>query len=330
MNHSAAAAGAAACVVGCSTADDQLELVGDVELPGAAVRFDYQDVDTANGHLVIAHMNDDSVDVVSLSDGSTAKELPDVPTARGVIVAPEVSMFFVTASGDQLVAFDSITLEEVRRVSAGSSPDGVAWDGPDGVVGVSDQGDGALSLLPDAGAGERVQVALGDASGNVVFDATRRWFWITIEHGNDPDQLVAVDPLAASVRASFDVPGCSGAHGLRLHPDAQSAFVACEGNDVLARVDLESGDVTTGATTGGPDVLAIDADLGWLYLAAEAGDLSVYDITAPGVSRLFTQDVGADAHTVAVDPATHHAFFPLQVGPDGPPVLRIMRPTGLP
>src|SRR6478609_1194184 len=32
--------------------------VADVPLPGRSVRFDYQDVDVAKGHLVIAHMND--------------------------------------------------------------------------------------------------------------------------------------------------------------------------------------------------------------------------------------------------------------------------------
>ena len=37
---------------------------------------------------------------------------------------------------------------------------------------------------------------------------------------------------------------------------------------------------------------------------------------------------GGNAHTVAVDPATHRVFFPLKTGPDGTPVLRNMRPGG--
>src|SRR5262245_32496394 len=84
---------------GCTSEDPHLplELVADVPLPGAPVRFDYQAVDRAHGHLVIAHMSDDSVDVVDLADGSTAAELPGIPTARGVAVAPEVDRIFVTA-----------------------------------------------------------------------------------------------------------------------------------------------------------------------------------------------------------------------------------------
>ena len=87
-------AGASACA-GCAP---PLERVADVALPGDAVRFDYMDVDTANGHLVIAHMNDDSVDIVNLDDGSLAVELTGIPTARGVAVGAEAGMIFVTSS----------------------------------------------------------------------------------------------------------------------------------------------------------------------------------------------------------------------------------------
>src|SRR5258708_32919914 len=64
-----------------------LVLVTDVNLPGNPVRFDYQDLDVAKGHLVIAHMNDASVVIVKVSDGSLVKVLPHIPTARGVVVA---------------------------------------------------------------------------------------------------------------------------------------------------------------------------------------------------------------------------------------------------
>lgn len=305
-----------------------LVLVGDVDLPGGATRFDYQDVDTARGHLVIAHMNDGTVLVVDLSDGSVLKELPNIPTARGVVVADDVGLIFVTSSPNVLVAIDSTSLAEVRRVTTGSSPDGVGWDPTDQIVAVSDQGDGAVSLIADAGSGARTQVPLGVETGNVVFDATRGRFWVTVVAGSGPDQLVALEPTMAMVTTSIDVPGCDGAHGLRLHPDAQSAFIACEGNDVLARVDLDSQALTTAATGSGPDVLSVDPGLGWLYVAAESGDLTVFDVDQPGLVLVGHDEPGGNSHTVAVDPASHRVFFPLKSGPNGTPALRIMRPGG--
>jgi DNA-binding beta-propeller fold protein YncE len=279
--------------------------------------------------LVIAHMNDGEVLITSLSDGSVLKRLTDIPVARGVVVADEIGTIFVTSSPSQLVLIDNQSLTEIRRVATGTAPDGVAWDPVDKVVGVSDQGDGALSLIANAGSGERTQVQVGTTTGNVVFDATRGWFWISAVASKPPDQLVAVDPITAQIKTTIDLPGCSGAHGLRLHPDGQSAFIACEGNNVLLRVELGGAHaLTTARTSTGPDVLSIDPGLGWLYVATEGGSLSVFDINQTGVALVGHDQPGDNAHSVAVDPATHRVFFPLMAGPQGTPVLRIMKPTG--
>lgn len=304
-----------------------LSLVTDVSLPGKAVRFDYQDIDSSEQRLVIAHMDADSVVVVDLRTGNVIKEIPQISTPRGVAVAHEVGLIYVTSSPHQLVLIDSHTLGEVARVETGNGPDGVAWDPTHSVVGVSDQRDGALSLIAGAGRGERKQVKLGDETGNIVYDVLRGQFWITVVH-DGAGQLTSVDPLSAKVIASIDLAGCEGAHGLRLHPDNQSAFVACESNDVLARVELAGAhSISTGTTGAGPDVLAIDPALGWLYVAAERGDLTVFDITKPGVVLLGHQAPGSNAHSVAVDASTHRVFFPLQSGPSGAPLLRIMAPN---
>ena len=306
-----------------------LTLVSEMPLPGGSTRFDYQDLDTGAGHLVLTHMNDGSVVITDLKDGSVLKELKSIPVARGVVAADDVGIIFVTSSPDRLVLIDNKSLAEIKRVTTGHAPDGVAWDPTHKMVGVSDQQDGALSIIPDSGSGVRKQVKLGTETGNVVYDAARGWFWITVNTDSPPDQLVAVDPTTAKIATSIPLPGCDGAHGLRIHPDGQSALIACEGNDTLARVDLGGAHkVSIAATGAGPDVLAIDPGLGWLYVAAESGDLTVFDLNKPGVSLIGHDHPGDHTHTVAVDPLTHRVFFPIMVGPKGTPVLRIMKPGG--
>jgi hypothetical protein len=275
-------------------------------------------------------MNDGAVVITDLRDGSVLKVLPGIPTVRGVIVADDVGRIFATSSPSTLVLIDNKAMTVVGRVGTGNGPDGVGWDPIHKTVGVSDQSDGALSLIPSAGNGTRVQVRLGSETGNVVFDASRGVFWITVVRASPPDQLVAVDPTSAKVTTTIGLPGCSGAHGLRLHPDGQSAWVACETNYMLARVDLAGAHAVTSAPTGsGPDVLSIDPGLGWLYVAAESGDLTVFDIQKPGVVLIGHDSPGNNSHSVAVDAATHRVFFPLMAGPKGTPVLRIMRPSGI-
>jgi YVTN family beta-propeller protein len=302
-----------------------LALVADVGLPGGSTRFDYQEVDPAHGHLVVAHMNDASVLVLNLGDASVAKLLPNIPTPRGVAVGD--GRIFVTSSPAQLVVIDGTTLSEIARVPTGSGPDGVGYDPVDHVAGVSDQQDGAVSLIAGSGTGQRTQVPLGKETGNTIYDAGRGVFWAAVVNAAPPDQLVQIDPVAQKVKTRIDLPGCSGAHGLRLHPDGQSAFVACEENSAIVRVDLGGSQVTaTAPTGGGPDVMAIDPGAGWLYVAAESGNLVVFDVGKPGLVTIDQEHPGDNAHTVSVDPATHRVFFPLTAGSSGTPVMRIMLP----
>ncbi len=317
----------AACGKGGSAPSGTLlSLVNDVPLPGAANRFDYQEIDAPNNQLVVAHMNDNAVLVLSLADGSVKKLLPNIPTPRGVAVGD--GKIFVTSTPSKLVIIDASTLAELARVETGTSPDGDAFDPDDKIVGVSDQGDGALSLIANSGTGTRTPVPLGTETGNVVYDARRKQFWITVVRSSPPDQLVEVDPKAATVTTRIDLPGCGGAHGLRLHPDGQSAYIACEDNDKLARVDVGTSAITLGTTGSGPDVLSIDASKGWLYVSAESGDLTIWDINQPGTALVGHDRPGDNSHTVAADPATHRVFFPLPQGTAATPVLRIMRPSG--
>jgi DNA-binding beta-propeller fold protein YncE len=307
-----------------------LVVVADVEMPGGSTRFDYQDIDATSSYLVLAHMNDASVLVLRLRDGSVARQLPGIPTPRGVAVADDIGRIFVTSSPAQLVIIDNRLLTEVARVPTGNGPDGVSYDPIDQIVGVSDQRDGAISLIANGGSGKRTQVPLGTETGNVVFDVARRSFWAAVVTASPPDQLVAVDPVGGTVTTRIGLPGCEGAHGVRLHPNGQSAYVACEGNDTLVRVDLGGAHaVVTAATGKGPDVLSIDPGLGWLYVAAESGDLVVFDMAQPGLVALDHEHPGDNAHSVAVDPTTHRVFFPLMAGPSGKPALRIMQPKSL-
>jgi YVTN family beta-propeller protein len=308
-----------------------LAKIADVPLPGGATRFDYQEIDSPRGHLVVAHMNDASVLVLKLADGSVAKELHGIPTPRGVAVGEDDARIFVTSSPATLVIIDAKSLNELARVPTGRGPDGVAYDPIDHIVATSDQRDGAVSLIAGSGEGKRRQVALGRETGNVAFDPARRVFWIAVETSTPPDQLVSIDPKTGDVRSRIGLPGCKAAHGVRLHPDGSRAFVACEDNDRVVAVDLEGARSTTFEPTGsGPDVLSIDPGLGYLYIAAESGELTVLDITRRELTVLDREHVGANAHSVAVEPATHRVFFPLAVGPSGRPALRILRPQHSP
>ena len=73
-------------------------------------------------------------------------------------------------------------------------------------------------------------------------------------------------------------------------------------------------------------VLAADPGLHRLYVASESGVLSVYATGAGAVREIAHAKLADNAHSVAVDPATHLVYLPLTDGGYGVPVLRVMKP----
>ena len=78
-------------------------------------------------------------------------------------------------------------------------------------------------------------------------------------------------------------------------------------------LDLESVQVVfTGDVGKAPDALDVDRPLQRVCVAAESGPLTVFDYSSGSVRELLKSDAGPNAHSVAVDPTTHHIYLPLQ------------------
>src|SRR5437667_2111638 len=168
-------------------------------------------------------------------------------------------------------------------------------------------------------------VQLGHEVGNVAYDSTRGLAYVTVR---PPDQVVAFDPTTGTITDRLRLKNCRGAHGLYVQPQTHQGFVACENNAKVVMVDLGNHRQIAAASVGNnPDVLAYDPGLGRLYVAAESGVVTVFSPTANRLHQLGQAHLADKAHSVAVDPATHLRFFPLERDPTKPG-LRVMQPVG--
>jgi YVTN family beta-propeller protein len=300
-----------------------LHLVRDVRLSGPAVRFDYQDLDVGARRLYLAHLGASKVDVVEIDTFEPVGTVGDISQVHGLRLAPDLGRLFASATGsDEVVAIDTRTLKVVARAPTGRFPDGVAYDPLHNVAAVSNRDDGSETLLDARTATVVRTVDLGKEVGNVLYDPTTTHMLVAV---TPPDELVMLDASTGRVARRIPLSGCMGAHGVSLDPPARVAFVACEDNARLVAVDLTDGHQTAEAAVGpDPDVLAFDPGLRRLYVAAESGVVSVFDVTK-GVRKLGEARLAAHAHSVAVDPRSHRVFFPLE-DIDGQPVLRVMQP----
>jgi len=302
-----------------------LQLVKDYPLPGQSTRWDYMDLDASRSRLFMAHLGDSTVVVFDTKTKKVVGTVGNIGNVHGVIAVPELGRAYATATKtNELVAIDMDSLKIVARIPTGRHPDGLAYAPEEHKVYVSDE-DGKTETVVDVQSNKRIAtIPLGSDVGNTKYDPASKHIFVNAQHTSE---LIEIDPATDKIVQRIPVPGADGNHGLFIEPAMRLAFIACEGNNKLIVMDLHTKKVISEFPVAGqPDVLAYDAALRLLYVASESGVLYQFKVSDQGVVQAGEEKVGANAHTVAVDPATHEIYLPLK--PAGkPPVLRMMRPS---
>jgi DNA-binding beta-propeller fold protein YncE len=314
----------------------------EVDLGVETSRVDYQSIDPIARRLYIANMGAGTLWVVDLNQNRLVTVIPDLPKITGVLAVPELHKIYVSvpgagigaslgaalgrfglSSGSGAVAIlNSDNLHEITRLPGGVFPDGIAYDPNNRRIFVSDEKGSAITVI-DADKDVVVKrIELGGEVGNVRFDPVTGRIYAPLQSRNE---LAFIEPKSLQVQMQNPLLGCEHPHGLFIAPGNAIGYVACDGNDQLLTVDLVAGKLLDQEILGHePDVL--DGTASRLYVAAESGYLSGFDISNPAHPvPLGKVMIGDNAHSVAVDPATHQLYLPI-ASKDGRAVLEVLNP----
>ncbi|HEX8778357.1 MAG TPA: YncE family protein [Rhodanobacter sp.] len=288
-----------------------LTTLADVPLPGRATRWDYASLDERSRLLFLAHLGDSAVVVFDTAGRKVVATIPGVSHVHGVLYVPELDRVYASATGtNEVVAIDPRTFKIIARTPAGDYPDGMAYAPDVHKLYVSDEHGGTDTVI-DVRTNARVAtIPLGGEVGNTQYDPATKHIFANVQ---TRQQLAEIDPVTDKVVRRTRLPGAAGNHGLYIDAASRLAFIACEDNSKLLVLDLATRKVrATFGVADDPDVLAFDASLGWLYVAGESGEVSIFKLTGQAVRPLATAMLGPNAHVVAVDGSTHQAYFPLK------------------
>jgi DNA-binding beta-propeller fold protein YncE len=301
-----------------------LKTVADSPMPGPAVRFDYQSLDSSQGRLYIAHMNADQLVVFDTKKREVVANLDGFSRVHGVWAIPELGRVYASATGEHKVAaVDMKTLRTLAKVGTINYPDGIAYAPGSQRIFVSDE-HGNVDAVIDTRMNSLVaSIPLGGGAGNTVYDSGSGHILVAVHEKNE---VVVIDPSTLRIIGRYPMTGVESPHGIALDQSGRLAFVVGEENHMLAVVDLNTMKVLATHPVGeDPDVLAFDPGLKRLYVSAESGNVFVF--REDGKILVHEGNIAIPhAHTVCVDPNTHPVCFPLE-NIDGHPLLRIMEPT---
>jgi DNA-binding beta-propeller fold protein YncE len=308
-----------------ASAAELLKKVADIPLPGGATRFDYASLDPAADRLYFSHMGDGKLMVFDTKAEALVTNLPGFPTMTGVLVVPGLKRVYGSVTKNHEVAVvDTETLAIIKRIPDGKFPDGLAWSPETKKLYVSDES-GGLDTVIDTSTNEKLKaIPLGGEAGNTQYDAASHLIYVAVQTAN---QFVAIDPQTDRITARYDLKLGKHPHGFYIDSPRRRAYISCQGDNKLIVFNLDTHqEEAVFPVESDPDVLAFDTDLRLLYVACEAGRVSLFKAGDGKLTKLGDAEVGPNSHTVAVDSRTHKAYFPLK-NVNGAPMLRIMVPA---
>src|SRR5262245_26565953 len=213
-----------------------LKQIADIPLPGAAVRFDYQSLDVDHQRLYIAHMNANQLVVFDTNTRTVAANLEGFRKVHGVWAVPELGRVYASTTGDHNVTVvDMASLRTVAKVGPVNYPDGLAYAPDSKRVFVSDEHGDADAVIDTRTNSLVTTIPLGGGAGNTVYDPGSKHVLVAV-HGRN--ELVVIDPATARIINRYPVYGIEHPHGIALDSSARLAFIAGEGNNRVAVMDL--------------------------------------------------------------------------------------------
>ena len=275
-----------------------LALVRSIALPHhPSGGFDHGDVHLATGRVFVAHTAAGTVEVLDGDHGLHSATIPGCPEASGVLCAQHDGLVFAAArAAGKVLVIEAVSGSVIGVLSAGSKPNGLAWDAGRKHLLVADVHDARARLVDTRTASVVAETELPGRPRWCVYDGRRDRFLVNVR---EPACVAVLAAGALAPQAAWPA-SATGPHGLDLDEDHGLAYVACDGGRVLS-LDLETGRERAGAAIAGePDAIWYNAARSRLYVAiGRPGVVDVVDTREMVVAQEIQTEAGA--HTTAFD-----------------------------
>jgi DNA-binding beta-propeller fold protein YncE len=208
-----------------------------------------------------------------------------------------------------------------KKLPTEAKPDGSAYAARFHKLYVSDER-GKAEAIVDVQQDKIIKTLHFDSeTGMPQYDPIARKVYVNLQ---DENILAVIDPQTDEVVGRYSVGKCDGNHGMALDPEHRSAFLACEGNELMTVFDLEKHQpIAFLPLAQGPDVVKYDSGLKRIYGACNSGAISVFQEDDPNHFRKLEDfPVQKEVHSLAVDQDTHRVYAPEQEV-DGRPAAKM-------
>ena len=269
--------------------------------------WDYLTADSTDRRLFVSHTG--QVEVFDLDFRKRVGEITGLSRIHGIALAHEFGAGFISDGGaNQIVEFDLKTLKVSKKISAGTNPDGIVYDGYSKQV---------FAFNGRSGDATVVSAENGTVAGTIKL-GSKPEFPVSDEKGNifvnmeDKSEIIKIDAKKRTILGHWPLTPCEAPSGLAIDVAGRRLFSVCD-NKMMAVVDSNSGKVIATPVIGeGPDAAGYDP--GTKLIFSSNGESGTLTVIREADSNHFTVaqnvETAQGARTMALDEKTHKIFLP--------------------
>ena len=273
--------------------------------------WDYLVADPGAHRLYITHGG--RVEVLDAATGKSIGALSGLKGTHGVALDDTGKHGYISDGGaNAVVVFDRKSLLTVTSISAGTNPDGIAFEPVTKTVWAFNGRSKDVTVIDTNTQKVIATIALPGKPEFPVADG-KGFIFDNIE---DKNEIVRLDAKDLKVTAAWSVSPCESPSGLAIDRTGRRLFAVCD-EKKMAVVNADTGKViATPAIGDGPDAAGYDAKSNLAFSSNGEGTVTIVDASNGSYNVKQTLATQQGARTMTLDPATGKIYVvTAQFGP---------------
>lgn len=246
------------------------------------------------------------IEVLDLDTGVSRGQIADTPGARGIALAPDFRSGFVTnGQTNTATILDLQTQKKFSTVKTGNNPTDVVYDPASKRAFVMNQRSQSITVIKVMDGTVAATISLPEEPEGAVVDG-RGHLYVDLA---DPAEIAVIDTAQLSISKRIPLKSCVEPTALAMDKKNSRLLAAC-GNEIVAIVDPNSGNVVSRVPVG-RNVLAMCSNSGGqMVVAADAvGNVSFIQSESQNEYRIvYSMAIQARPIAIAVDSKTDRVF----------------------
>ena len=289
-------------------ADPPLSLVKSIELPHVEGRIDHFAFDAPTGHVFVAALGNNTVEVLDTKAGLHLTSLAGFAEAQGIAVVPDARIVAVAnRRNGQVMMLNADDFHRGPTLQPGDNADNLRYDAAARRLYVG-FGSGAIGAIDPQGARLTGQVGLPGHPESFQLERTGTRIFVNVPNAS---RVIAIDRSSMKVVAAWSVLTAGACFPMALDEANHRLFIGCRRPAKTLVFDTTTGrELTSFDIVGDTDDLFYDAARKRLYVTGGDGFVDTIEEQTPnGFVRIAHDATAAGARTALFVPEQRRLYL---------------------